>query len=492
MSADAMETDPASTGKLIVASNRGPVSWSQADDGSWTPSRGAGGLIVALGGALQERPGTWVSVALEDGDREMSAAHDGQAFTADTGQGRFTLRLVDVGEVYDDYYNKVANRLLWFTLHQLWSEPYYPLGDGWTDAWAAYQDVNRQVAEAVVAEAGDDPTPEIHLQDYHLLTAAPHIRAAIPGARILHYIHTPWVHPTYFRRLPDPMVTAILDGLVACDVVGLSASEWTDTLRSCLVQLGGCPAVEPTPDGTWVASPRGRLLLKDFTLGIDADSLAEVAASDAAIAERDALVEQVGDRQLIVRADRTDLSKNILRGLVAYDLLLQRRPDLVDRVHFRALLNPSRQGVPEYREYLQRCIDLGEEIRGRHGEAVLEIDVDNSFPRVVAAMQSYDVLLTNPVIDGTNLVAKEGPALNERDGVLVLSRNAGAADTMTDAVFVNPFDVEQTVDALEHALEMGAEERARRAAALKDAASSGTPADWLSAQRRALDVAVGD
>ena len=250
--------------------------------------------------------------------------------------------------------------------------------------------------------------------------------------------------------------------------------------------------MEPTPDGTWVASPRGRLLLKDFTLGIDADSLAEVAASDAAIAERDALVEQVGDRQLIVRADRTDLSKNILRGLVAYDLLLQRRPDLVDRVHFRALLNPSRQGVPEYREYMQRCIDLGEEIRGRHGEAVLEIDVDNSFPRVVAAMQSYDVLLTNPVIDGTNLVAKEGPALNERDGVLVLSRNAGAADTMTDAVFVNPFDVEQTVDALEHALEMGAEERARRAAALKDAASSGTPADWLSAQRRALDVAVGD
>ena len=91
-----METDPASTGKLIVASNRGPVSWSQADDGSWTPSRGAGGLIVALGGALQERPGTWVSVALEDGDRAMSAAHDGQAFTADTGQGRFTLRLVDV------------------------------------------------------------------------------------------------------------------------------------------------------------------------------------------------------------------------------------------------------------------------------------------------------------------------------------------------------------------------------------------------------------
>lgn len=487
-----METDPASTGKLIVASNRGPVSWSQADDGSWTPSRGAGGLIVALGGALQERPGTWVSVALEDGDRAMSAAHDGQAFTADTGQGRFTLRLVDVGQAYDDYYNKVANRLLWFTLHQLWSEPYYPLGDGWTGAWAAYRDVNQQVAEAVIAEAGDDPTPEIHLQDYHLLTAAPHIRAAIPGARILHYIHTPWVDPTYFRRLPDPIIAAIMDGLGACDVVGVSAREWAEGLRRCMVQIGGATKGERTAEGTWVRTERGPTLVSRFTLGVDADSLSGVAASPEAIAEREALAADIGDRKLIVRADRTDLSKNILRGMVAYDLLLRRRPELVDTVHLRALLNPSRQGVPEYREYLTRCEEKAEEIRQRHGEAVLTIDTTQNFPRVVAALQSYDVLLVNPVIDGTNLVAKEGPALNDRDGVLVLSRNAGAADTMTDALMVNPFDVEQTVAALEQALDMPDDERRRRAEAMRSAASAGTPADWLAAQRQALEVAAGE
>jgi trehalose 6-phosphate synthase len=122
---------------------------------------------------------------------------------------------------------------------------------------------------------------------------------------------------------------------------------------------------------------------------------------------------------------------------------------------------------------------------------VLTIDTTQNFPRVVAALQSYDVLLVNPVIDGTNLVAKEGPALNDRDGVLVLSRNAGAADTMTDALMVNPFDVEQTVAALEQALDMPDDERRRRAEAMRSAASAGTPADWLAAQRQALEGAAG-
>lgn len=477
--------------RLIVASNRGPVSWHRGDDGRWQPTRGAGGLIVALGGALQSQPGTWVSVALEEGDREMSAAHDGEAFEADTGNGRFTLRLVDAGEAYDAYYNRVANRLLWFTLHQLWGEPYTPTGEGWAEDFDAYLAVNRRVAEAVIAEAGDEPNPEIHLQDYHLLTAASHIRAALPDAKILLYIHTPWVDPTYFRRLPDPMIAAIMDGLGACDVVGVSAREWAEGLRRCMVQLGGATKGERTPEGTWVRTERAPTLVSRFTLGIDADSLAAVAASEEARAEREALAEEIGDRRLILRADRTDLSKNILRGMVAFDLLLRRRPELVDTVHLRALLNPSRQGVPEYRDYLSRCEEMAAEIRQRHGEAVLEIDTSQNFPRVVAALQSYDVLLVNPVIDGTNLVAKEGPALNDRDGVLVLSRFAGAADTMTDALMINPFDVEQTVAALEEALAMPADERHRRAEALRVAASAGSPGDWLAAQRHALDMAAG-
>jgi trehalose 6-phosphate synthase len=472
---------------LVVASNRGPVSWAPDGQGGWTPSRGAGGLIVALGGALQRQPGTWVSVALDEGDRALAAEHGDQPFEADTGQGRFTLRLVDVGERYDRYYDEVANRLLWFTVHQLWGEPYEPSGIGWQAAWDDYQAVNEQVAGAVVDEArraGGDV--EVHLQDYHLLTAAPTVRAALPDARILLYVHTPWVHPTYLRRLPDAMVDGIVDGLSACDLVGISAPEWAQSLRDCLVLFG-----EGIADFDRIRTSSGSTLVRDFVLGIDADGLRQVAASDAAREARRQLQSEVGDRHLLLRADRTDLSKNILRGLHAFDLLLERDPSLADRVHFRILLTESRQGVPEYREYLRRCLEAADAIRRRWGEAVLEVDRDGAFPKVVAAHQVYDVLLANPVIDGTNLVAKEGPALNERDGVLVLSRNAGAATRMGgDALAVNPFDVEQTADALAAALAMPADERRRRALALREAAAIGEPAAWLDAQREALEEAA--
>ena len=476
--------------KLIVASNRGPVSWHREDDGSWTPKRGAGGLIVALGGALQQRPGTWVSVALEEGDREMASAHPDSAFEADTDEGTFTLRLVDVGESYDRYYNEVANKLLWFTLHQLWAEPYEPSGIGWSDAFEDYQSVNRAVARAVIAEAssedGTDDALEIHLQDYHLLTAAPVIREALPEAKILLYLHTPWVHPTYLRRLPDPMVEAILAGLGACDLVGISAPEWAENLRATMIEMG-----DGSADAERIVTRAGSTLVRDFVLGIDSEGLEQVANSEAARDERDALNDAVGGRRLIVRADRTDLSKNIIRGLQAFDLMLDEHPELAQDVHFRMLLNTSRQGVAEYREYLDRCRDETDRLRDKWGEDVVLMDTSENFPRVVANLQSYDVLLTNPVIDGTNLVAKEGPALNENDGVLVLSRNAGAATTLgADALLVNPFDVEEQARVLYRALTMEAPERASRAAALKSAAAQGAPAEWLAAQRDALAEAI--
>jgi trehalose 6-phosphate synthase len=468
---------------LIVASNRGPVSWSRGQDGSWQPRRGAGGLIVALGGALQRQPGTWVSVALSEDDRAVAAEHDGAAFEADTGQGRFRLRLVDVGGRYDAYYGEVANRLLWFTLHQLWAEPYEPTGLGWPDSWADYVAVNTQVAAAVVEEAraADGPV-EVHLQDYHLLVAAPLVREALPQARIVLYIHTPWVHPTYLRRLPDPVVDAILDGLAACDLVGVSAPEWAQNLRDCMTDLG-----KGVADFDRIRTPSGSVLVRDFVLGIDAEGLGRVAASEAAAAARDELLQSVGERQLLVRADRTDLSKNVIRGIQAYDLLLREHPDLIDRVHFRLLLNPSRQGVAEYREYLDRVQQAAQTVQDHWGGAVLSLKVGDDFPAVVAALQSYDVLLTNAVIDGTNLVAKEGPTLNERDGVLVLSRNAGAATVMGGALTVNPYDVHDQAAALHAALVMAPEERARRAGLLRAHAAEGAPGAWLAAQQAALD-----
>jgi trehalose 6-phosphate synthase len=475
-------------GGLVVASNRGPVSWRVAADGERIPRRGFGGLVTALGGALQAEPGTWVSVAMGEGDRAEAAAHRG-AFTVDTDGGRFTLRLLDVGDRFDAYYNEVANRLLWFTVHELWAEPYAPTGEGWREHWHdGYAPVNEQVAAAVV-EAVEDAggAPEVFLQDYHLMTAPRAVREALGDVPLLHYVHTPWVGPGSLRRLPDPIAEGVVRGMLACDVVAFSSPAWAEAFRRCAVAVAGASL-----DGTSVIHDGRRTVVADVVLGVDEADLAASAASDEVEAAGRALDEELGDRRLLLRVDRTDLSKNILRGLRAYALLLERYPEHRGRVWHYAHLNPSRQGVPEYRAYLEACREEARRIADRFGEDALTVFVGDDYPRAVAALQRSDVLLANPVIDGTNLVAKEGPVLNERDGVLVLSRSAGAATVMAQgALVVNPYDVEAQVDALHRALTMDADERARRAEVLRSAARINGPEDWLAEQRRVLREAVG-
>lgn len=467
--------------QLVVASNRGPVSW----DAEGGPRRGSGGLVTALGGALQDEEGTWVSVALGEGDRRVAQEHGGKPFTVDTDGAHYQLRVLDVGKRYEPYYNEVANRLLWFTVHGLWAEPYEPSGAGWREAWEAYESVGEQVAQAVVAAAGDDEEPEVHLQDYHLCTAARTVRQALPRARILHYIHTPWVGPSELRRLPDPIVEGVMGGLLAADVVALSSPTWTQSF------CRGAAALGAHVDGNVVEREGHRTVVADFVLGVDGDELARLGATPETAEAARGLEQERDGRALVLRVDRTDLSKNILRGLLAYERLLERHPEHRGRVWHYAHLVPSRQGVPEYRDYLEACMRTADRVVERFGDEVLTLDVTADYPKAIAAFQRYDVLLTNPVRDGTNLVAKEGPVLNERDGVLVLSRDAGAADVLADgAVMVNAYDVEAQAEALHIALTMPPDERAERAAVLQAGALRGGPAEWFTTQRATLRAAT--
>jgi trehalose 6-phosphate synthase len=467
---------------LVVASNRGPISWSRDDRGDLVPSRGFGGLVTALGGAMQDETGAWISLALSDDDRAVAAEHPDQPFTVEADGSSFRVRLLDAGDHYEAYYNEVANRLLWFTVHQLWGEPYEPSGVGWPPAWQDYQRVNALLAEAVVAEDGD----EVYLQDYHLMTAGLEIRQAQPDVALLHYIHTPWVQPAYLRRLPDPIGDHVLRGLLAADVVAFSSPAWCEAFRRCAAEFLGA-AVEDTD----VVLDGRRTHVADFVLGVDADDLASSAASEEVATAADDLDAELDGRKLILRVDRSDLSKNILRGLLAYELLLERHPEHRGAVWHYAHLNPSRQDVAEYRDYLQACQQAGERIQERFGESALTVYVGDDYPRAVAALQRSDVLLANPVTDGTNLVAKEGPALNDRAGVLILSPSAGAADVMAEgALLVNPYDVEAQAEALHRALTMDDGERATRARLLDAAARRGGPLAWFAAQRNALAAAV--
>jgi trehalose 6-phosphate synthase len=479
----------ASARRLVIASNRGPVSWHR-DAGELVASRGAGGLVTALGGALQREPGTWVSVALSEADREVAAAHGGEGFEAEAGDWRYRLRLLDAGERFEAYYNDVANRLLWFTLHGLWHAPYEPTGIGWPADWDdGYVPVNEQVAAAIAgaADDGDGAEAEVHVQDYHLTTATGAVRRLRPQAPLLHYLHTPWVGPDTLRRLPDRVADEVMRGLCAADVVAFSSPRWTEAFRRCAVELLGART-----DGEAVWVDGRRTVVADFTLGVDEDALRATAESDEAAAALERLEDELGDRQLIVRVDRTDLSKNILRGLWAYEALLDRYPEHRGRVRHHAHLNPSRQGVSDYRAYLQACQQTAERIIERFGEESLRLTLSDDYPAAVAAMQRSDVLFANPVLDGTNLVVKEGPVVNRRDGVVVLSRGAGAASALADgALLVNPFDAEAQAEALHRALVMDADERAARAQQLRRAATTNPPDEWFAAQRRLLGEATG-
>lgn len=470
--------------RLIVASNRGPVRWEPGPEGDLRPARGFGGLVTALGGAMQHEPGTWVSVALSDEDAQIAAQHQGEAFDVSADDSRFTLRLLDVGDRLDPYYNEVANRLLWFTVHALWGEPYEPAGHGWQEPWEAYCSVNRELADAVVEAAGSGG--EVFLQDYHLCTAPRRVREALPDVPVLHYVHTPWVGPGEYLRLPDPIAHGVLEGLLAADVVAFSSAMWCRAFMRCAEDLMGV-----TRDGDTLLHEGGRTVVLDFVLGVDPAALDASAATPEARERGEEIDERLDGRKLLLRVDRTDLSKNILRGLWAYERLLEDHPEHRDQVCHVANLNPSRQSVPEYRRYVEACQEVAERIATRFGDEVIHFQVGDDYPGVVAALQRYDVLLCNPVIDGTNLVAKEGPALNTRDGVLVLSRSAGAAGIMGDAaLLVNPYDVEETAVALHRGLSMDADERADRAEHLRAQALRGGPTEWLQAQRAALSAAV--
>ncbi len=472
-----------STG-LVVASNRGPVSWKREGD-ALVPRRGFGGLVTALGGALQAEEGEWVSVALGPEGAQIAARHAGQPFEVETAGSRFTLRMLDVGDRFDAYYNEVSNRLLWFTVHSLWGAPYEPSGMGWSADWDdGYAPVNAEVSAAVVEAAASGK--EVFLQDYHLCIAPRHVRAALPDAPILHYIHTPWVGPTDFRRLPDRVVDGVFRGLLAADVVAFSSPLWCASFRRGAAELLGAGI-----DGDAVVLDGHRTQVADFVLGVDADDLASSAGSEAALRAGEDLDAEIDGRTLVLRVDRSDLSKNILRGLHAYELLLERHPEHRGRVWHYAHINPSRQSVPEYKDYLDACRAAADRIAERFGADSITLAVTDDYPRAVAALQRYDVLVANPVTDGTNLVAKEGPVLNRRDGAVVLSRYAGAATVLADAaLLVNPYDVETTTATLHHALTMESSERATRAAALRAASVEGSPHEWFAAQRRVLRDAV--
>ena len=347
--------------------------------------------------------------------------------------------------------------------------------------------------EALSGEQRPSGGLRVLIQDYHLCLAPRLLRErlgeAARGVRIAHFCHTPWASPDYYRLLPEPVGRAVLDGMLAADHAGFHAERWADAFVQCCAAILGAD-VAPADD-TWRVTYRGHVTeVAVHPLGVDAPALRERGRAGDVRAHMSTLSQAAGGRKLIVRVDRTELSKNIVRGLAAYRELLVTRPQWRGRVMHLAFAYPSRSALAEYRAYTDRVRLLARQITEEFGTAEwnpLILDVKDDYPRSLAACVLADVLLVNPIRDGMNLVAQEGPVLSERGCALVLSREAGAAATLAaDALLVNPFDITETAEALHQALAMPDDERRRRSAALAATAAADPPARWLGDQLAAL------
>jgi trehalose 6-phosphate synthase len=463
--------------KLIVVSNRGPVSFARDESGNRIALRGGGGLVTALRGFVAHHDITWIASAMSEEDRVVAGERGGEAIEERTRTGApYRLRLLAHDPVaYNRYYNVVSNGTLWFLQHYLWglaSEP--DLGPAFRAAWTeGYERVNRSFADAVVDELDRNPEAAVCFHDYHLYLAPAFVRERRPAARLTHFVHIPWAQPDYWRVLPEDIRRAVHEGLCASDVVGFHTERWRRSFVESCEAIGGC-RTETTVN----------------PIGIDPEEFDELKESASVLAEEERIVESRPEL-LVVRVDRTDLSKNIVRGFRAFGLLLERHPELLRRVGLLALLDPSRQNLPEYTEYLVAIEREARAVNERLGDGEwqpVDLQIADNFPQVVAAYKQFDVLLVNPIFDGMNLVAKEAPLVNGRDGVVVLSENAGAHEELGAwTVTVNPFDIDGQAEALHEALTMPAAERRRRGEALAGYVRGHGIEAWTAAQFADLD-----
>jgi trehalose 6-phosphate synthase len=445
-------------------SNRGPLTFSFGPDGELVSRRGAGGLVSSLGPLVRDSGASWLAAAVTDADRAAAAS-------GEQDREGFRVRSLAVEpDIFRQYYDVISNATLWFLHHSLWDLSRRPrLDHHWREAWKAYRHVNEMFAQAVIDHAPQGAT--VLVQDYHLALVGTWLAQHRRDLRAIHFTHIPFCEPGGLRVLPGHVAEELLVGMSSHLSCGFHAQRWADNFAACCAEVLGW---EPS---TFV-SP----------LAPDHEDIAKVATSEACAQAAAELERVLAGRRMILRVDRIELSKNLLRGFWAFDELLRTRPEWRGQVVFVALVYPSREGLPEYLAYRQEVESLAALVNGRWstpGWTPVLLDTTDDFPRSVAALRLYDVLLVNPVRDGLNLVAKEGALLNERDGVLALSREAGAWEELgTVALPVNPFDVAGTADVLAAALSMNPSDRAAHAEALKRVAGARHPSHWLQDQLR--------
>ncbi len=467
--------------QLVLVSNRGPVTF--------TPEgmhRGGGGLVTALKGLASHREVIWIASAMTDEDVSVANERGAEPFVVSApGGGDYLIRLVaSNARAYDQFYNVIANPMLWFIQHYLWDLSNAPdIRREEVEAFEqGYVEVNQDLADAVLEQIEGREEPLVMIHDYHLYLVPEMVRKERPDAFLHHFIHIPWTQPDAWRVLPTHIRNRIFDGVLANDIVGFHTRSYRNNFLQCCRDLTDYDVDFET--GVVHLGDRD-VWVRAYPLPIDAKAIQQVAASDPVKEFEEELLRRRREF-LILRVDRADLSKNILRGFTAFDIFLEQHPEFRERVTFMAQLMPSRTDVPEYAEYLEKIEALVAVVNHRHGTPdwmPIHLKLRDDLEEAVAAYKHYDVLLINAMFDGMNLIAKEGPIVNERDGVSILSENTGAHEVLQEfALSVNPFDVQELADAIYNSLTMSPERRAERAEGLRRVVTERDPGDWIDDQ----------
>jgi trehalose 6-phosphate synthase len=476
---------------LIIVSNRGPAQFERGPDGERVLSRGGGGLVTALSGLVKDRDALWIASAMTSEDVAVTEENGFRPIDVELNGVDYRVLMVESEQsAYDQFYNVIANPILWFIQHYLWDLSNAP--DIRRDEFAAWYDgyevVNGDIADCVIGQIEGREDPLVMLHDYHLYTAPTKIRQARPDVLLHHFVHIPWTQPDSWRVLPTAIREAIFNGLLSNDIIGFHTHSYGTNFLACCQRLMG---YEVDYDEMTVAHPRGRTMIRAYPLSIDADRLERAAHSDR-VAEMEKEILARRREHLILRVDRADLSKNVLRGFTAFDTFLDDHPEFREKVTFVAHLQPSRQDVPEYAEYLERIEALVAVVNHRHGTTdwmPIDLRIYDDFHEAVARYKHCDLLMVNAIFDGMNLVAKEAPVINVRDGVLMLSENTGSHEELKEfALTVNPFDIQEQANVIYRALTMSPEERRDRADGLRRIIHSRTPADWIEEQLADIEV----
>jgi len=472
---------------LILVSNRGPVEHQMSGDGWPEARRGSGSVVTAFNSLAQKFEFTWVASAMGEGDRVVSENGQGPHIKSPLPGHEINLRyVVTPRRVYHKYYNILCNPLLWFLQHYMWNPPYNPNVDAAVhDAWeSGYIPVNQAFANAVISEAQAlEQAPIVIGHDYHLYLMPEFVRKEVPEAVIQHFVHIPWPTPQYWHMIPDYIIRRICESLCTTDLLGFQTIGdvrcFLDTVEEFV------PDVTVDRTSHTVARNGRTTSVKVYPISINVEEVQRIANTPRALDYENRLSADTGD-VTIVRIDRAEPNKNIVRGFRAYELMLTRYPELKGKVKFLAFLVPSRTHIRQYQRYMDEIQQVIQQINNNHGtddwQPIVPF-IENNYTQAIAGMKLYDVLLVNTIIEGMNLVAKEGPVVNNRDGVLVLSHSSGVYQQLSDgAISVSPTDIEGTMEALHQAITMSAEDRKARAARMLNSVCREDINHWLYQQ----------